>query len=129
MQESKKETVVTRLGNPGEDASSIFWINSASRLKEMDVAKLSVFTDHAKWQYALKYFHTKHVLIMSVFFYRYAKHYLENNVEKRTLLKVFGIRIDIIVHSLVGNNIYYHFRLLTICVFFFLMKSNLCLTG
>ncbi|CAF98518.1 unnamed protein product, partial [Tetraodon nigroviridis] len=32
--------------------------------------------------------------------FRYAKHYLENNVEKRTLLKVFGIRIDIIVHSL-----------------------------
>ncbi|MED6275397.1 P2X purinoceptor 1 [Characodon lateralis] len=32
--------------------------------------------------------------------YRYAKHYMENNVAKRTLLKVFGIRFDIIVKSL-----------------------------
>lgn len=40
---------------------------------------------------------------MSVFRYRYAKHYMEDKVQKRTLLKVFGIRIDIIVHSLVGN--------------------------
>eukprot|EP00066_Takifugu_rubripes_P027045 XP_011616311.1 PREDICTED: P2X purinoceptor 1 isoform X3 [Takifugu rubripes] len=32
--------------------------------------------------------------------FRYAKHYLEDRVEKRTLFKVFGIRIDIIVHSL-----------------------------
>ncbi|MEQ2224728.1 P2X purinoceptor 1, partial [Ilyodon furcidens] len=30
----------------------------------------------------------------------YAKHYMENNVAKRTLLKVFGIRFDIIVKSL-----------------------------
>lgn len=32
--------------------------------------------------------------------FRYAKYYLEDKVEKRTLLKVFGIRIDIIVQSL-----------------------------
>ncbi|XP_058482497.1 P2X purinoceptor 1 isoform X1 [Solea solea] len=32
--------------------------------------------------------------------FRYAKHYLENKTEKRTLLKVFGIRLDIIVQSL-----------------------------
>ncbi|XP_037543513.1 P2X purinoceptor 1 isoform X2 [Nematolebias whitei] len=32
--------------------------------------------------------------------FRYAKHYMENNVPKRTLLKVFGIRFDIIVKSL-----------------------------
>ncbi|KAK2828808.1 hypothetical protein Q5P01_019842 [Channa striata] len=32
--------------------------------------------------------------------FRYAKHYLENGIEKRTLLKVFGIRIDIIVQSM-----------------------------
>ncbi|XP_026228303.1 P2X purinoceptor 1 isoform X3 [Anabas testudineus] len=32
--------------------------------------------------------------------FRYAKHYLENSVQKRTLLKVFGIRFDIIVQSL-----------------------------
>ncbi|XP_047235706.1 P2X purinoceptor 1 isoform X2 [Girardinichthys multiradiatus] len=32
--------------------------------------------------------------------FRYAKHYMENNVAKRTLLKVFGIRFDIIVKSL-----------------------------
>ncbi|XP_076606976.1 P2X purinoceptor 1 isoform X3 [Chaetodon auriga] len=32
--------------------------------------------------------------------FRYAKHYLEDKVQKRTLLKVFGIRIDIIVQSL-----------------------------
>lgn len=29
--------------------------------------------------------------------YRYAKYYKENNVEKRTLIKVFGIRFDILV--------------------------------
>ncbi|XP_037604513.1 P2X purinoceptor 1 isoform X2 [Sebastes umbrosus] len=32
--------------------------------------------------------------------FRYAKHYLEDKVQKRTLLKVFGIRLDIIVQSL-----------------------------
>ncbi|XP_034405409.1 P2X purinoceptor 1 isoform X3 [Cyclopterus lumpus] len=32
--------------------------------------------------------------------FRYAKHYLDNKVQKRTLLKVFGIRLDIIVQSL-----------------------------
>ncbi|XP_061596131.1 P2X purinoceptor 1 isoform X2 [Cololabis saira] len=32
--------------------------------------------------------------------FRYAKHYMENSVPKRTLLKVFGIRFDIIVQSL-----------------------------
>ncbi|XP_041864651.1 P2X purinoceptor 1 isoform X2 [Melanotaenia boesemani] len=32
--------------------------------------------------------------------FRYAKHYVENTVPKRTLIKVFGIRIDIIVQSL-----------------------------
>ncbi|XP_051903891.1 P2X purinoceptor 1 isoform X2 [Hippocampus zosterae] len=32
--------------------------------------------------------------------FRYAKHYMEGKEQKRTLLKVFGIRIDIIVQSL-----------------------------
>ncbi|KAM6983652.1 P2X purinoceptor 1 isoform 2-T2 [Tautogolabrus adspersus] len=32
--------------------------------------------------------------------FRFAKHYLENTIQKRTLLKVFGIRIDVIVQSL-----------------------------
>ncbi|XP_034033435.1 P2X purinoceptor 1 [Thalassophryne amazonica] len=32
--------------------------------------------------------------------FRYAKHYVEDKEEKRTLLKVFGIRFDIIVQSL-----------------------------
>uniref|UniRef100_A0A3Q2QFT5 P2X purinoceptor n=1 Tax=Fundulus heteroclitus TaxID=8078 RepID=A0A3Q2QFT5_FUNHE len=32
--------------------------------------------------------------------FRYAKHYMEDKVPKRTLLKVFGIRFDIIVKSL-----------------------------
>ncbi|XP_078142531.1 P2X purinoceptor 1 isoform X7 [Centroberyx gerrardi] len=32
--------------------------------------------------------------------FRYAKHYMEDTHQKRTLLKVFGIRIDIIVQSL-----------------------------
>ncbi|KAF7659801.1 hypothetical protein LDENG_00292950 [Lucifuga dentata] len=32
--------------------------------------------------------------------FRYAKHYVEDKEQKRTLLKVFGIRIDIIVQSL-----------------------------
>ncbi|XP_068455842.1 P2X purinoceptor 1 isoform X2 [Clinocottus analis] len=32
--------------------------------------------------------------------FRYAKHYLENGTDTRTLLKVFGIRLDIIVNSL-----------------------------
>ncbi|OBS79290.1 hypothetical protein A6R68_18321, partial [Neotoma lepida] len=27
----------------------------------------------------------------------YAKYYMENNVEKRTLIKAFGIRFDILV--------------------------------
>ncbi|KAM7374773.1 hypothetical protein PAMP_007412 [Pampus punctatissimus] len=32
--------------------------------------------------------------------FRYAKYHLEDNIPKRTLLKVFGIRLDIIVQSL-----------------------------
>nr|XP_019941491.1 PREDICTED: P2X purinoceptor 1 isoform X1 [Paralichthys olivaceus] len=32
--------------------------------------------------------------------FRYAKHYFEDKLQKRTLLKVFGIRLDIIVQSL-----------------------------
>uniref|UniRef100_A0A665U842 P2X purinoceptor n=1 Tax=Echeneis naucrates TaxID=173247 RepID=A0A665U842_ECHNA len=32
--------------------------------------------------------------------FRYARHYMENSVQKRTLYKVFGIRVDIIVQSL-----------------------------
>ncbi|KAM8898844.1 P2X purinoceptor 1 isoform 2-T2 [Spinachia spinachia] len=32
--------------------------------------------------------------------FRYAKHYLEDKVQMRTLLKVYGIRLDIIVQSL-----------------------------
>ncbi|KAM9384071.1 P2X purinoceptor 1 isoform 3-T3 [Pholidichthys leucotaenia] len=32
--------------------------------------------------------------------FRYAKHYMDGEIKKRTLLKVFGIRLDIIVQSL-----------------------------
>ncbi|XP_031603942.1 P2X purinoceptor 1 isoform X1 [Oreochromis aureus] len=32
--------------------------------------------------------------------FRFARHYMEDKIQKRTLLKVFGIRFDIIVHSL-----------------------------
>nr|XP_060467922.1 P2X purinoceptor 7 [Panthera onca] len=35
--------------------------------------------------------------------YRYAKYYKENNVEKRTLIKVFGIRFDILVFGTGGK--------------------------
>lgn len=34
---------------------------------------------------------------------RFARHYMEDKIQKRTLLKVFGIRFDIIVQSLVSN--------------------------
>lgn len=40
---------------------------------------------------------------------RYAKYYLEDKVQKRTLLKVFGIRFDIIVQSLVRNILFIYF--------------------
>lgn len=33
---------------------------------------------------------------------RYARYYFEDKIQKRTLFKVFGIRIDIIVNSLVS---------------------------
>lgn len=35
--------------------------------------------------------------------FRFAKYYVENSVQKRTLMKVFGVRIDIIVHGLAGK--------------------------
>ncbi|XP_078083484.1 P2X purinoceptor 2 isoform X2 [Mustelus asterias] len=35
--------------------------------------------------------------------FRHAKHYMENGTEYRTLIKVFGIRIDIIVHGEAGK--------------------------
>ncbi|XP_007529712.1 P2X purinoceptor 7 [Erinaceus europaeus] len=35
--------------------------------------------------------------------FRYAKYYRENNVEKRTLIKVFGIRFDILVFGMGGR--------------------------
>lgn len=34
--------------------------------------------------------------------FRYAKYYVEDKLEKRTLMKVFGVRIDIIVHGRVS---------------------------
>lgn len=49
------------------------------------------------------------VLIPVFVFIRYAKHYLDGKVKKRTLLKVFGIRIDIIVQSLVNKNYFISF--------------------
>lgn len=68
MPESRKEQVVTHVGKPGRDASSPSWINSASRLKKQDVAKLSVFTDRSHITICFKYSRTKHVLMISVFF-------------------------------------------------------------
>ncbi|XP_048043820.1 P2X purinoceptor 1 isoform X1 [Megalobrama amblycephala] len=35
--------------------------------------------------------------------FRYAKYYVEDKVEKRTLMKVYGVRIDIIVHGRAGK--------------------------
>ncbi|XP_051959535.1 P2X purinoceptor 1-like isoform X2 [Xyrauchen texanus] len=35
--------------------------------------------------------------------FRYGKYFVENKVEKRTLMKVFGIRIDIVVHGRAGQ--------------------------
>ncbi|XP_067294874.1 P2X purinoceptor 1 isoform X2 [Pseudorasbora parva] len=35
--------------------------------------------------------------------FRFAKYYVENKVEKRNLMKVFGVRIDIIVHGRAGK--------------------------
>ncbi|TRY99312.1 hypothetical protein DNTS_004000 [Danionella cerebrum] len=35
--------------------------------------------------------------------FRFAKFYMEDKVEKRTLMKVFGVRIDITVHGLAGK--------------------------
>ncbi|XP_055055404.2 P2X purinoceptor 1 isoform X1 [Misgurnus anguillicaudatus] len=35
--------------------------------------------------------------------FRYAKHYLENGKEKRTLMKVFGLKIDIVVYGMAGK--------------------------
>ncbi|XP_059532794.1 P2X purinoceptor 7 isoform X1 [Myotis daubentonii] len=35
--------------------------------------------------------------------FRYAKYYMENNVEKRTLIKVFGVRFDILVFGSGGK--------------------------
>lgn len=37
-----------------------------------------------------------------LFSHRYAKYYKENNVEKRTLIKAFGIRFDILVFGTVS---------------------------
>lgn len=38
--------------------------------------------------------------------FRYGKHYLENDVEKRTLMKVFGVRINIVVNGRVNGFAY-----------------------
>lgn len=54
---------------------------------------------HTLWQMSF----TIHIVTIPMTVCRYAKHYIENGTEKRTLLKVFGIRFDIIVQSLVSN--------------------------
>ncbi len=41
-------------------------------------------------------------LLWDIDCFRYAKYYVENGVEKRTLMKVFGVRIDIIVNGRVS---------------------------
>lgn len=57
---------------------------------------------------------------------RYAKHYLEDKVPKRTLLKVFGIRLDIIVQSLVSNTDYWIFLSIWISDFWTVESLALC---
>lgn len=52
----------------------------------------------------IKYQHFQRDLYKYVSFssYRYAKYYKENNTEKRTLIKAFGIRFDILVFGTVS---------------------------
>lgn len=71
--------------------------------------------------------------------FRYAKYYKENNVEKRTLIKVFGIRFDILVFGTggkfdiiqlivyIGSTLSY-FGLATVCIDFLIntYSSNCC---
>ncbi len=44
----------------------------------------------------------KELITIELICFRYAKYYVENGVEKRTLMKVFGVRIDIIVNGRVS---------------------------
>ncbi|XP_010366623.1 P2X purinoceptor 7 isoform X1 [Rhinopithecus roxellana] len=46
---------------------------------------------------------TTNVSLYPGYNFRYAKYYKENNVEKRTLIKVFGIRFDILVFGTGGK--------------------------
>lgn len=49
----------------------------------------------------------KQLIVFLVTVYRYGKYYMENGEEKRTLMKVFGIRLNVIVQSMVSDNCHF----------------------
>lgn len=65
--------------------------------------------------------------ITLVLLYRFAKYYNKDGVESRTLIKAYGIRLDVIVHGHVSRCYITHHRVTVFCaviVFTFLFQAG-----
>ncbi|XP_074061248.1 P2X purinoceptor 2 isoform X2 [Macrotis lagotis] len=54
-------------------------------------------------KYSFRRLDPKHIAASSGYNYRFAKYYYENGTASRTLIKAYGIRIDVIVHGQAGK--------------------------
>ncbi|XP_038619076.1 P2X purinoceptor 2 isoform X1 [Tachyglossus aculeatus] len=54
-------------------------------------------------KYSFRRLDPKHIQASSGYNYRFAKYYIHNGVASRTLIKAYGIRIDVIVHGQAGK--------------------------
>ncbi|XP_008416951.1 P2X purinoceptor 2 isoform X1 [Poecilia reticulata] len=64
---------------------------------------LDLDPSHCKPTYTFRRLDLRKDLADSGYYYRFAKYYDKNGVESRTLIKAYGIRLDIIVHGQAGK--------------------------
>uniref|UniRef100_A0A8D3ECB1 P2X purinoceptor n=1 Tax=Scophthalmus maximus TaxID=52904 RepID=A0A8D3ECB1_SCOMX len=76
---------------------------------------LDLDPSHCKPTYSFRRLDLRKNQTSSGYYYRFAKYYSKNGVESRTLIKAFGIRLDVIVHGHVSGYfiitaVYFHIR-------------------
>ncbi|KAF7661992.1 hypothetical protein LDENG_00248840 [Lucifuga dentata] len=64
---------------------------------------LDLDPSHCKPTYSFRRLDMRKDLPNSGYYYRFAKYYSKDGVESRTLIKAFGIRLDVIVHGHAGK--------------------------
>nr|XP_046242319.1 P2X purinoceptor 2 [Scatophagus argus] len=64
---------------------------------------LDIDPSHCKPTYAFRRLALRRDQVNSGYYYRFAKYYNKDGVESRTLIKAYGIRLDVIVHGHAGK--------------------------